>query len=237
MLIRDENRYLNEWIEWHLSIGIDHIYIYDNGINEDVNDIISALPEEKRNMITVTDWRGEYENVQQDAYNHFLENYGMETRWVNFIDSDEFIRLTGDKEEINEVLKPLEAYTEVYGSFIEYNANGKESHENAPVRERFTETADVSGGIYHKDFVQPYRTDRMDRHYPKFSRHGNYTLKDTEKLFVIDHYYTKSWEEWRDKIARGSSDPKFLKRKNEFFIYNPDMSYLKAEDEIQKYKA
>ena len=31
LLAKDEDRYLDEWIMYHIGIGIDHIFIYDNG--------------------------------------------------------------------------------------------------------------------------------------------------------------------------------------------------------------
>lgn len=36
MVIKHENRYLKEWLDWHLSLGFDHIYLYDNGTEEKV---------------------------------------------------------------------------------------------------------------------------------------------------------------------------------------------------------
>jgi hypothetical protein len=234
LLIRDENRYLLEWLSWHLSQGFEHIYIYDNGVNEEVTDII---PENMKDQVTIIPWQEEYTNVQEEAYNNFLSNYGTETRWVNFIDSDEFVRMVEDTP-MKAFLEACESYSIVRVDFLEYNANGLETYEDKPVRERFTQTVNVMDGIYHKDFIQCHRIDRMDRHYPMCSQRGNYTLEDIQEQVIIDHYYTKSWEEWKQKIERGSSDPDFLKWTNEFFVYNPDMAYLKEEEnQVQEYKA
>ena len=40
LLIKDENRYLKEWLDWHLNIGFDHVYIYDNGETDNVKSIV-----------------------------------------------------------------------------------------------------------------------------------------------------------------------------------------------------
>ena len=54
---------------------------------------------------------------------------------------------------------------------------------------------------------------------------------------MIEHYYTKSWEEWKEKIiTRGACDPLYKRKLNEFFNYNPDMEYLKEEDTEQFYQ-
>lgn len=55
---------------------------------------------------------------------------------------------------------------------------------------------------------------------------------------MIDHYYTKSWEEWCWKIKeRGGADPNYHKALREFFYYNPDMKYLDTgEQAVQAYE-
>lgn len=30
LIIRDENEYLKEWLEWHINQGVEHFYIYDH---------------------------------------------------------------------------------------------------------------------------------------------------------------------------------------------------------------
>ena len=75
LLIKNENRYLKEWLDWHLNLGFDKVYIYDNGTTESVKDVISGYSEDILSKIIVIDWKGTFNNVQEDAYNHFLEHY------------------------------------------------------------------------------------------------------------------------------------------------------------------
>ena len=134
----------------------------------------------------------------------------------------------------------MEDYTEVYGSFVEYNANGQETYTDAPVRERFTRTTDVCSALYHKNFIQVNHIDNFKRHYANYNPKKYFVFRneeDNKDMFVIDHYYTKSWEEWQQKIKRGSSDPGYRKQLKEFFVYNPDMKYLdRGEDVVQGYE-
>lgn len=44
----------------------------------------------------------------------------------------------------------------------------------------------------------------------------------TDKI-VIDHYFTISLEEWQEKAARGSCDPRVKRNYDEFYLYNPDL--------------
>lgn len=242
LLIKDENRYLKEWIDWHRNLGFDHIYIYDNGVKEHVSEVVSDYPAEIQNMITVIDWSGHHEHIQQDAYNHFLGNYRTEVRWGLFIDSDEFVRFTdGKTTDVNTFLKSYEDYTEIWGYENEYNANGQEAYEDKPVRERFTQTTDVRDGYFWKNFVQVNRISHFTMHYAQYNAQKHFLFKNEENnkdLFVIDHYYTKSWEEWNIKIKeRGGADPNYHKALQEFFLYNPDMEYLNTgENAVQAYE-
>lgn len=240
MVVKNENRYLREWIEWHLALGFAHIYLYDNGNLEKVTDVIHELSEDMQQKITVIDWKESYENLQEEAYNHFLEQYKKDVRWGVFIDSDEFVRITNGMQDVNVLLESMEDYTEVYGSFVEYNANGQETYIDAPVRERFTRTTDVCSALYHKNFIQVNHIDNFKRHYANYNPKKYFVFRneeDNKDMFVIDHYYTKSWEEWQQKIKRGSSDPGYRKQLEEFFVYNPDMKYLdRGEDVVQGYE-
>ena len=29
-IAKNENNYINDWVNWHINIGFDHIYLYDN---------------------------------------------------------------------------------------------------------------------------------------------------------------------------------------------------------------
>lgn len=242
MVIKHENRYLKEWIDWHLDIGFDHIYLYDNGIEEKVTEITSAYSDEVRGKITVIDWCEHHEHLQQNAYEHFMENFKQDVRWGIFIDSDEFVRFTDNTlTKVNDFLKNYEDYTEIWGYEVEYDANGQETYEDKPVRERFTRQTDVREGFYWKNFVQPNRISGWLMHYAQYNSDKHFLFKNESKnqdLFVIDHYYTKSWEEWQWKIKdRGGADPKYHKELKEFFVYNPDMVYLNnGQNVLQKYE-
>ena len=242
LLIKDENRYLKEWLDWHLNLGFEHIYIYDNGEKDHVQDVVDLYAVEIQKKITIIDWTGHHTHIQQDAYNHFLSNHKKDVRWGLFIDSDEFLRFTdGETTDVNAFLRSYEDYTEVWGYEVEYNANGHEIYENKPVRERFTRQTDVREGFYWKNFIQVNRIDSFLMHYAYYDESKHLLFKDEQSnqdLFVIDHYYTKSWEEWKKKIMeRGGADPNYHKALREFFFYNPDMSHLDTgENAVQSYE-
>lgn len=230
LIIRDENKYLKEWLIHHLPLT-DHIFLYDNGARENVSVITKSLPEPAQSKITVIPFKNGYEHIQEEAYNHFLDNYGRKTVWCAFIDSDEFITIDC-KKTIHEILSEKSQYSEVRMFWVEYGADGRVNYDSRPVQERFqtpAEGADMRIRMY-KSFIKTEKTKRMVSHFPIFDLKDRLCyIDDKMEFFHIKHYYTKSFEEWKEKMARGSANPRCLKKFDEFFSYNPDMAYLKNQ--------
>lgn len=236
LITRDENEYLQEWIRHHLSIGFEHIYIYDHNNKEPVEETIrKKLKKSEREYISVINWGGRHNHAQGEAYEHCLKNYGGDCRWIAFIDTDEFIILH-KHNNINDFLKNYEDCGGIYMNWIMFNANNQEKKSYEPVMERFTETC-PDFQQYGKLIVNPDLVRKQYIHEADY--YGGYNTVDENKNVVIgrrhpyhtdliqcNHYYTKSWEEWKQKISRGSADSYFGRNLREFFIYNPKMSYL-----------
>jgi hypothetical protein len=56
-------------------------------------------------------------------------------------------------------------------------------------------------------------------------------LDATSDLICVDHYYTKSHDEWLEKMKRGSADPNYSRKYGEFFYFNPDLKGKEAYEE------
>lgn len=231
LLIRDENEYLEEWLEHFINVlNVDHIYLYDNESSVPVKSFLTSLKNPYLDKITFVDWKST-KNTQEDACNHFLETYGTETKWIAPIDTDEFIQMNHTKT-LKEFLMEHEQYASILCQWVHYNANGQEKKTAGSVMERFPTIADwynwKSSG---KKFIQTNRCNRFSRYNPVLRR--NCLELDNEKnnkdSFQLNHYITKSYEEWKKKIQRGSCDPNVLREYKLFFELNPDMSYLNTE--------
>lgn len=94
-IFKNEGPYLKEWIDYHLGIGIDHFYLYNN---DSTDDFLSVLdPYIKKGIVHVIPWPNLWKEIyfgfacQPFAYQHCIENRREETEWFCFIDLDEFI--------------------------------------------------------------------------------------------------------------------------------------------------
>ena len=255
LLIKDENIYLPEWLEHHHNIGIDHFYIYDNNSKKP---ILDTLKEYKNgffvNKSTVIPWIGTFKHMQHECYEHCLHNFGSASRWIGFIDTDEFIIID---RNVNQLLQEYEEDFCLWFPWELYNSNDHIKNPHLPQMEAYTKTITNCFGIYGKVFLQPHRTKKMYVHLAEplhpFDKVVNNThikhydsLPDLNrqyykgqqgKMFDIikcNHYITRSFEEWYEKITRGSCDPSFVRKFYTYFDYNPELKYLLNDPEIQK---
>lgn len=233
LLIKDENDYINEWLEWHIGVGFEHFYIYDNGSKIP---ILESVKSEYIPFCTVVDFSGPHENTQLECYNDALNRYRDCTKWLAFIDTDEFIR-TINGENINSFLTRFECHDGLYLRWIIYNANGLMVKDDRPQRERFTRVSDcIPSKPFGKSIIQPAKVRVMGTHFPT-GRIGEYDIVDSngqlmrtacsefskEEIAVIDHYFTRSYEEWLEKAKRGSCDPRCIRLYDEFYQFNPEL--------------
>ena len=114
--IKHESRYLQEWLEYHLLVGVEHFFLYDMDEGPGHADILA--PYESAGVVTRVPW-SHYEGTRLDrkrkpfrsnksslAHRHFATNFRKRVCWAQKIDGDEFLYpLEGD-----DVIEPLRAF-------------------------------------------------------------------------------------------------------------------------------
>ena len=126
------------------------------------------------------------------------------------------------------------------------------------LKENYTKEVQCPTGLYGKIFIQPFRTQRMYVHLalgrndlvdiavtqdhelycPNIGKLLYQYKNNRETLYPyiwVNHYVTRSFEEWFEKIKRGTCDPNFKRKFNLYFLYNPELNYLKEDKDIQKF--
>lgn len=87
-IAKRENLYIKEWVNHHLNLGFDRIFICDNNDSGDEK-ISDVIDNEKVTILDYHDVKG----VQSEAYTKEFLNHHNEYDWIAFIDIDEFIML------------------------------------------------------------------------------------------------------------------------------------------------
>ena len=96
-IAKNEAFYINDWIQYHLNLGFDEIYIFDNGNNGIIKNA------------TIFDYTKENTGcIQLKAYHWFVKNIDYD--WCAFIDIDEFITVDSN---IKDYIESFPKNTEV----------------------------------------------------------------------------------------------------------------------------
>jgi hypothetical protein len=213
LIAKNEGRYLSEWIDWHKSKGVEKFYIYDNDSDDNTEEVLR--PYILDGTVEYTPFPGK--RNQLDAYGDCLERHRFDTRWIAFIDADEFI-VPLQNDSIPEFLKDFEAFSAVEINWLCFGSGGAKKRETGGVMERFRMHAapDFQDNRYVKSIVNPRCIVNFPNvHEPAHlsgkvvDTHGNTinrNYKDRPPLLDkirINHYSIKSLEEFLEKRSRG----------------------------------
>ena len=215
-IVKDEDEYLNEWISYHRKIGVEQFYIYDNESKIPVTSTLANLIQEK--VVVVTKITGSA--VQCEAYKLCLKKYGRKSRWIGFIDLDEFIVPKSTSGDLKRFLQDYEQYGAVGINWLMFGSSGLTEKSKEPQYKRFIYRSSESHheNNHIKSIVQPkYTKEVVTPHSFTYSkkRHcvnengeiidGPFSLNSTKKI-QLNHYFCRSLEEFTQKMIRGRAD-------------------------------
>ncbi len=221
--------YLIEWFNHHHSIGIDCFFIYDNESEVSIQDIVNILP--FKDDIHVEIITGTVKQIE--AYHKCLQDIKSGVLpacdRVAVIDDDEFI--VCENNDIKETLKEYEEYSGLGISWRVFGSSGIKEKTPEGQREKFTQhtTPDFPVNCHIKSIVNPFLAERTasNPHSFIYSK-GNCVNVNKEiienaftapiyKKIWLDHYFTRSLEEWKEKAIRGRSDLNAPRTLSEFY--------------------
>lgn len=90
-IVKNEADILEEWVLLHLSVGMDHVVLVDNNSTDKSRQLLE--PYEKAGLV---EWKQMLSEPfaawkQMRVYTDILREYRGKTRWMWFLDSDEFL--------------------------------------------------------------------------------------------------------------------------------------------------
>ncbi len=224
-LVRCENLYIDEWIQYHLKLGFSKIIIYDNNDNNEAQYFQDKYTYDK---VQVIHYPGNY--VQRNIYAHFFQ-YMSEIReyeWAGVIDLDEFIVLKKHKTIVDLLMEHCQEGS-LGLSWVIFGSSGETEYRPEPVLKRFIKRSkyinhhikslfclDDISGIPSSHFVSLLNGNQHDCHGHVFNGPFN-IAHPSDDIACVHHYFTKSWGEYLEKAQRGESDtpisvvPKYTK--------------------------
>lgn len=214
-IAKDEDDYMQEWATYHLKLGFDEVFVYENNWRcscRTFSERVHFIPFHGKVM-------------QLPAYNTFIREHGDEFTWAAFIDVDEFVANT-TKVSFKGLLSMKSNAPQLGVNWRLMGSNGlhEESCATKSVLSRFTmgdkelnkhvkQLVNLGffkrNGLPHPTFINPHCTNHYSTSmlgqlfYGPFQENSlKYTTHDLE----IYHYAVKTPEELHRKVMRGRAD-------------------------------
>lgn len=236
-IVKNEAPYIYEWLSFHRHVGIDRFFLFNNNSTDDTLAEIDRWPDRKR--VVVIDWP--HVPGQIAAYRYMLERYRDAALWCAFIDCDEFLcpRIEVSVKDLLYEFWPL--CDAVYVHWLMFGSSGQLTHSPGLVTERFLRRGRSTFGpnMFGKTIVKLARA--VAPHGPHVIvpqgrlvnemnidlewHNANPGLPPSHRLLALNHYFTKSHEEWRMRRSLGKADidprhPEFRRREEELFHHD-----------------
>ena len=214
-IIKNEAEYMPEWLEYHLIVGVQKFYIYDNGGTDNLKQVLQ--PYIDAGIVDYTYWPGIA--MQMPAYRDCVNKHQNDTHWLAVIDIDEF--LYSDTGNIRTDLEKFEDQAAVVLQWMVYGDSGRKTKQPGLVIERFKShnLPNVTSEMC-KSIINPRRIIVKNLHLPTaidgyvavnaigepIVPISNARLQNgTYANMHIKHYIFKSYEEYLIKRSKGDA--------------------------------
>lgn len=200
-IAKNEDFYINEWIDYNLKLGFNKIFIYEN---DWTSNIIHP-------NVTTIPFNGP--SKQLPAYNHFLNTYRNQFDYVAFFDCDEFLVL----KKHNTVQEFLNNYNPKNGIVINwqlYGSDNKIIRESNSLIKQFTKrqigvnehvktilNTKSRGIMINPHISNLYNIDTNNKIFM-----GPFNIFGDDKIAIINHYCHKTFDDWKIRCQRGRAD-------------------------------
>lgn len=245
---KNENDYILEWVNHHLSIGFDKIILADNNDDDSLEEILKDYVD--KGQVQILNFRG-FKKFQIQFYDMILnaKNY----QWCAFFDVDEFLEISPKYDTVKDFLNDCDGDC-VMVNWLMYGPDNILTKQKGDVQERFKNPVYpicmFKENMFYKTivrrfegsakFTSPHEIKFEDEN--KLYNTGGYYLSKTKvdqvsypvryKKAWLKHYYTKSYQEYMEKMTRGWADANDLSR-----LKNPGhFALMDSSDKISMIK-
>ena len=209
-IINNEARFLKEWLDFHILVGVEHFFLFNNQSTDDYLEVIA--PYIKKGIVDIINWNtGE---TSGDAWIHFeaealssaLRLARGRSKWLALIDTDEYLFPT-QGESLTDTLLEFEPYGSVS---VRYTVFGTSSVQHIPKDKLLIESLTKScvdtsqHNKLFKSIVRPEFVDScINSHYcelmPGFMNitedfeplNPQTIAKIENKKFSLNHYWSR----------------------------------------------
>ena len=247
LIAKNEAPYIEEWINFHHKQGASHFFIYDNESTDNLREVLTPYIEQ--GLVTYRLLKGRFR--QYDAYNMAIHGYGHKFRYMAFIDADEFVFVRDENYRdkgfnlykfVDDFMMSHENAGGIAVNWCIFGSSGHESKPEGGVLENYTMRSEDDfignsyGNLHVKTICDPLKVFYYAHpHFPVY-RKGYYNLNENGETVIgpftkkvsfsrirINHYFSKSKEEFIRKKNRGNADNPFTRSMEDFYFHDQNV--------------
>ncbi len=212
-ILKNEEKFLDEWLVYHQLIGVDHFFLYDDNQTLPLKNFLT--PHFK--YVTVINWRESNagylrEKSQIRAYNDACKKYIKGYEWVIFLDADEFIVLK-EHVSLSEFLKGFDNASSISLNWHLFGHNGFDVDPERLITTSMTRRR-LKPSLEVKTITRVEAIDSVDSaHFCNLKTGIRVDANNKfwgEELYAgktdvahINHYYCRSFNRWMERVERG----------------------------------
>lgn len=229
--VKNEERYIEEWVRFHKAVGVRHFHIYDDGSTDRTEAVLRGALDASE--LTVIPWKMrmhdrasmEVLNGQNIAFAHAILNFGGRYQRMAFIDVDEFL-LPRKGGTLEEALEGAGGFPNISLPWHMFGHSGHVARPAQPVCLSYVTRVDDpmrqdADAANFKCIVDPCEVVGVSVHHFRTRGQDERTANDAGRIFdrrsrkrpefyssefiQLNHYYARSEEELKEKIDRGWS--------------------------------
>ncbi len=240
----DEAEYLREWVEFHRLVGVERFFLYDHESTDQSRDVLAPYVED--GTVVVHDWP--VYPGQIEAFNDCVARHRDDSRWIAFIDVDEFV-FSPLGRPLPELLVDYEQHPGVVASWVMFGTSDHRTKPPGLVVENYQRRKEYpeQGGVEHvKSIIDPTRVESCpsghwfsytdghavdEEHRPQTKPPLSMFEPVTFARFRVNHYCRRSWEEYQRKLSRPRADTGKLRELDERNLERRERSLNAVHDD------
>lgn len=255
-IFKNEQEYMQEWLDHHISQGFEQIYLYCN--DSDIHKYYYLIDDKYKNYIKLIDWTDKKntlnDTIQRQAYYDCIIKYSNESQFIMMLDLDEFI-VPLNHNTIKTYINSLKnSWNDIKAFKIQrydFGSNGHINKPNGKVMDNFKK---------HENKCSSYKTiantDFIDKNKKFYGVHDFNFINKSGKIYndyfsykefnapnkckddsineiplIINHYYTKSYDEYMERCLMwkdGGINPIGYRKNCETLFFERDNNIIEG---------
>jgi hypothetical protein len=235
--IKNEARYLPEWIEFHAMQGFDHFILYDNGSTDGLEQVLR--PYLREGLVEIRYYPPNLDGPKNYwLMSHCIDEQKGKTKWLHFHAIDEFT-FCPDGRKIPDLLKEYQDFDGLAVTWLLFNSSGHIDRPKGLVINNYQERVTFDRCLHVKTIIQPDRSKAPAPNTHWFHHLGRGAVDENFNQVVgpfnngptgkawhepgfftecpahytinkirNNHYVTRSKQEWDEKATKGLLDNK-----------------------------